>query len=664
MICISFPYNLGSSCAPVVKTPNGRISSLTHRPTKQPRNCTVSTTDFTTSQSDLEPFPSSPRLGTASHNQSCIVVSPSTPNQHHTIRNIKQENDEMTPKHLYDLDTEIHDCKLHGYQYSTLHDPRRAISKSSRRNPSHKISFPNPSTLSNLAKRSISSQTIYRHKTNANRQKGKKSEHHCHHIDSSPHESPKSGARIPPPPPPPRVLKCTIKTNPGENSRHTSYAEEIQRTGANEDTTSEFEDDDIDDNDDGSQRSTPDTQEPSRYPNSKHRNCCVEENIKDGIQKVASIKNPVHNHSFSRNVVPPESCLTCVNPNHYHHYHHQVGSFITPITLITSSGVAGEQSKHFFLRQSTTPYLHSNIKTALAATQSNVEHHEHECGCGATFQSNNSNQIALNRTLSNPTMVTVPQPHREAPQLHRYDRSEQYNPQSHLRTLDHGHEMIHSPEDQETSTIKNIHEVSSDGEIIDLEYQSKMEIISESNRLTDKHNSKTCADHDSKNQITSQNYLHDKNPVEIENELICPPPPPVPYGTLRYGPFADRSAPCSNNPEMSNTPSSNVESSGGNSNSSSSSVLAAIQTEESRPTFNLTNASYETNSSQKTATTNLVYNHMFKSKFSTPTSTSCTTWNGDVLLHESPTANSSSSSSYLPTTLKDMQEGNNMDSGL
>ena len=42
----------------------------------------------------------------------------------------------------------------------------------------------------------------------------------------------------------------------------------------------------------------------------------VEENIKDGIQKVASIKNPVHNHSFSRNVVPPESCLTCVNPNH------------------------------------------------------------------------------------------------------------------------------------------------------------------------------------------------------------------------------------------------------------------------------------------------------------------------------------------------------------
>lgn len=609
----------------------------------------------------MEPFSSSPRLGTASHNQSCIVVSPSTPNQHHTIRNIKHESNETTTKHLYDLESEIHDCKLHGYQYSTLQDPRRALSKSSENAP-HKIMFPNKNTLSNLAKRSISSQTIYRNKDSTNRQKPKSSEHHCHHLDSSPQYSPKHGSRIPPPPPPPRSLKCAMKSNMAENSRHASYTDEVQRSDANDDTTSEFEDEDIDNTADGSQRSSPEITESSRYLNSRHRDFCSGEVVKGHTQK---IYNSAHNHHFSRNDIPPESCLTCVNPNHYHHYHHQVGNFIAPITLITSSGVPGEPPKHFFLRQSATPYFHSNIKTVLEKTQSNVEGHDHECKCGATFQTNRANQMSLNRTLSNPTIVTVPQPHREAPQLHRYDKSVQHNPSSQFVP---GLDVLNSPEqpdNKSSQTTKNIQEVSSDGEGTNIQYQEKVEIISENDRLRSEYNVAKDIEHENKNQITSQNYLHDKKSVELENEMICPPPPPVPYGTLRYSSFTDRFEPSSNIIEKSNTTSSNVESSGENSNSSSSSVLAGMKGEKERQNFNLNQTTYETNLKQKPAATNLVYDNMFKSKFTTPISTSCTsTWNGDVHLHESPTANSSSSSSYIPHISKDLHDGNNMDSGL
>ena len=172
-------------------------------------------------------------------------------------------------------------------------------------------------------------------------------------------------------------------------------------------------------------------------------------------------------------------------------------------------------------------------------------------------------------------------------------------------------------------------------------------------------------DNPCENQITSRNYLHDVQSIALENEMICPPPPPVPYGTLRYNSFADRLESTPNILEKSNTPSSNVESSGEYSISSNSSVLATTQTENKRQNFNLSELVTNTNSNQKSPATNLVYNHMFKSKFSTPNSTSCTTtWNGDVHLHESPTANSSSSSSYLPPVSKEIHEGNNMDSGL
>ena len=610
----------------------------------------------------MEPFPSSPRLGTASHNQSCIVVSPSSPNQHHTIRNIEQENSKTNSKHLYDLETEIHDCKLHGYQYSTLQEPRRTVPKSSEKTP-HKIMFPNRDTLSNLAKRSISSQTIYRHKDTTNRQKTKRSEHHCHHIDSSPPCSPKNGSRIPPPPPPPRSLKCAIKSGTAENSRQTTYEDEVQRSDANEDTTSEFEDDDdIDDNADGSQRSSPDITESSRYPNSRHRDFCSGVVLKDQAHKIYS---STHNHVYPRSDIPPESCLTCVNPNHYHHYHHQVGNFIAPITLITSSGIPGEHPKHFFLRQSTTPYLHSNVKTVVEKTQSNVEDHDHECKCKATFQTNPTNQMTLNRTLSNPTMVTVPQPYREAPQLHRYDKSVQYNTPSQIG---HSHEMISSPSGPDTTTseaAKNFQEVRSVGEGIELQYREKTDIISDNDRRRIECNMKADNEQENINQVTSENHLHDQKSGELENEMICPPPPPVPYGTLRYSSFNNRCEVNSNNLEKSNTTSSNVESSGDNSISSNSSVLATIQGEETRQNFNPNDTVYEKDFKKKTAPSNLAYNHMFKSKFTAPNSMSCTsTWNGDIHLHESPTANSSSSSSYIPPVSKELHDGNNMDSGL
>ena len=143
--------------------------------------------------------------------------------------------------------------------------------------------------------------------------------------------------------------------------------------------------------------------------------------------------------------------------------------------------------------------------------------------------------------------------------------------------------------------------------------------------------------------------------------MICPPPPPVPYGTLRYNTFTNIANQPSNNIEKSTTPSSNVESSYGNSNSSSSSVLPAYQNDENKH-FGLTQP-FELNLKPKPATTSLVYNHIFKSRFSNPSST-CSAWNGDVLLHESPTANSSSSSSYIPPLSKEANDGNNMDSGL
>ena len=203
------------------------------------------------------------------------------------------------------------------------------------------------------------------------------------------------------------------------------------------------------------------------------------------------------------------------------------------------------------------------------------------------------------------------------------------------------------------------------GEGIELQYREKTDIISDTDRRRIECNMKAENEHENENQVTSENHLYEQKSSELENEMICPPPPPVPYGTLRYSSFNSRCEANSNNLEKSNTTSSNVESSGDNSISSNSSVLATIQGEETRQNFNPNDTVYEKDFKKKTAATNLVYNHMFKSKFTAPNSTSCTsTWNGDIHLHESPTANSSSSSSYIPPVSKELHDANNMDSGL
>jgi len=241
--------------------------------------------------------------------------------------------------------------------------------------------------------------------------------------------------------------------------------------------------------------------------------------------------------------------------------------------------------------------------------------------------------------LSNPTIVTVPQPHREAPQLSRYDKS---SPQCIV-------------------SQKSLTDINSDDENCDLGHKDNTEVVKENGRVISEYKLRKDVEYNRQNLITSPSYLHENNKIELESEMICPPPPPVPYGTLRYNSFVNTGNQVSNNVEKSTTPSSNVESSCGNSISSNSIVLPAYQNDENKQHIIIDQL--ENNMRPKPATSSLVYNHIFKSKISNPSST-CNAWNGDVLLHESPTANSSSSSSYIPPVSKETIDGNHMDSGL
>jgi hypothetical protein len=201
-------------------------------------------------------------------------------------------------------------------------------------------------------------------------------------------------------------------------------------------------------------------------------------------------------------------------------------------------------------------------------------------------------------------------------------------------------------------------EINSDGENSDLGHKDTTEVGKENERVINDHKNQKEAQCHRQNLITSPSYMHEKTKIELDSELICPPPPPVPYGSLRYNSFVNTGNQASNNIEKSTTPSSNVESSSGNSISSNSIVLPAYQNDENKQYRG--SDQLENNMRPKPATTSLVYNHIFKSKLSNPSST-CSAWNGDVLLHESP---SSSSSSYIPPITTEKIDGNIMDSCL
>ena len=535
----------------MVKTPNGRVVSKSHRTLKNTRNCTVSATDFTTTQSEMEPRPSSPIPDSTFFKTSCIIVSPSTPDKLQTVKNTKNNHNELIENHIYDNEGVPHDCKLHGYQYSTLQKPRRSSPRGLLAKNRH---FSHKNNVSNLSTRSISSQTLYRPKNTFNRQK---TTYHCHHADSSAHTSPKVNL-IPPPPPPPRSMKCNMKLRKGDNdntSFRAIYVDEPQDSDENEDTTSEYDEEDIEVNDEGSQRSTPEIQESSLYNNSKNHMCCKDGGKEDNVHQIASVNNPsVNTQGISRNGNSPESCLTCINPNHYHHYHHQVGNFIAPITLITTSGIPGEPPKHFFLRQTSTPYLNPNVKIPLDKTESDVEPHQHECKCGVTFQPPPPKSISLSRTLSNPTIVTVPQPHREAPQLNRYDKS---SPQCIVsqNSFVRSHETPITLNNSNTcmQQVTSVLDINSDEENSDLGHKNNTDVVKENGRVISEYKVRKEVEYNRQNLSTSPSYVNENNKIELESEMICPPPPPVPYGTLRYNSFVNTGNQASNNIEKSTT---------------------------------------------------------------------------------------------------------------
>ena len=658
-------YILGSQYTSIIKAPNGRVVSMSHRPLKPARSCTVSATDFTTSQPDLDPRTLSPLLSSSSHKTSCIIVSPSSPIQQHSLRNANHEKNGTAQQHIHDDEDDDIDCKFHGYSNSTLRGTRRGSSRASRVTNIYKRAQMHPKTSSNLARRSISSQTLYRPKTTLNRQKPKKVVHRCPHTDSSPPESPKLG-RIPPPPPPPRYLRNTIAAHRCETDiRKTaeSNATEMQLSDANEETTSEYDDDDIDEHDNDSQGSARDIQESSMHKSNQLTTCCKGAQMTEEPRKPPSMNNPLYEYGIQRKTTNQESSLTCVNPNHYHHYHHQVGNFIAPITLITTSGMAGKSPQHFFFRPPSQSYLNTSSKTQLAHTHE--DHHKHECKCGVTFQPNTSaDSLSLARTLSNPTIVTVPQPYREAPQLKRSNDSSQLFDGSHY-SFSQTQESTNAPETMTTHAQANDHveDISSEVDNEEAGIERDCKPFSDTTRIIVEYESESEGKQDDKNKTTSKSYLHDTNPIEVEGELICPPPPPVLYGTLRYPQYlktGDNIA--SNDPEKTTTPSSMVESScGANSNSSSSSIRQAYQGDGNKQ-YPIPEALE--NIQKGKSVTNVVYNHVFKPKFSTPT-TSCSGWNGDVFLHESPRASpSSSSSSYMPPNTHKSNDGENMDSGL
>ena len=627
---------------------------MSNRNLKSTKTCSTSATDFSTSQTDLEHRSTSQLSHSASHKTSCIIVSPSPPTKHHTSRMVRGAKNHRQ-KNNSEMDES--DCKLHGYQYSTLREIRRNASRSSRAADKQKQSALHQNGNSNLSKRSISSQTIYR-------QKPKKATYHCPHTDSSTPVSPKMG-RIPPPPPPPRSLRSKANLENAENDANNIEElndDELQVSDENEETTSEYDEDEIEHNGGCSHRSTPDIQQSSLHTNPKDHQCRNGVSVKENIHKMSHYNSSRYNYDVPRKITPPESCLTCVNPNHYHHYHHQVGNLIAPITLITASGAHGEPHKNYFFRQASAPYSHTNVKTALASTESHAAQHQHHCRCGVTFQPPIPKSIALNRTLSNPSIVTVPQPYREAPQLHGYNKS------SHpfdFSSFAHAHEEPRTPDSSKSyvQLDSNIQDIVSDVEIDDRVEKSEIEVVDEKDEMTRKYELTKEAEHKRQiNQITSTQYLHDRNsPTKVDGEMICPPPPPVPYGTLRYQSFGNLGNKLPNNIEKTTTPSSNVESSCGNSNSSGSSVFQAYHNDDNKQ-FTL-GEPFRDNAKLNQAKTGITYNHVLNSKFSTPASNS-SAWNGDVVLHESPTANSSSSSSYIHINTNQAIEGNNLDSGL